>query len=126
MSCSGCQLTQTEPSTVPLHAWEWPSSSWRRIHIDFAGPFLGGSGCTFKVARDSFQPSNPAAKQLAARRARLNMFLLKDNQTQRGWSQPDCTIELPTFRALVLFLRIACCVELFFGKLRDWLKGEEL
>ena len=39
-SCSGCQLTQREPSTVPVHAWEWPSSPLQQIHIDFAGPFL--------------------------------------------------------------------------------------
>ena len=41
-SCSGCQLTQREPSTVPVHPWEWPSLPWQRIHIDFAGPFLKG------------------------------------------------------------------------------------
>ena len=39
-SCSGSQLTQREPSTVPVHPWEWPSLPWQRIHIDFAGPFL--------------------------------------------------------------------------------------
>ena len=39
-SCSGFQLTQREPSTVPVHPWEWPSLPWQRIHIDFAGPFL--------------------------------------------------------------------------------------
>ena len=39
-SCSGCQVTQREPSTVPVHTWEWPSLPLQRIHIDFAGPFL--------------------------------------------------------------------------------------
>ena len=39
-SCPGCQLTQREPSTVPVHPWEWPSLPWQQIHIDFAGPFL--------------------------------------------------------------------------------------
>ena len=29
------------PAHVQLHPWEWPSSSWERIHVDFAGPFLG-------------------------------------------------------------------------------------
>ena len=24
-SCSGCQLTQKVPGTVPLHPWEWPT-----------------------------------------------------------------------------------------------------
>ncbi|XP_061167547.1 uncharacterized protein K02A2.6-like [Saccostrea echinata] len=34
-SCSGCQ------KTAPLHPLECPSAPWKRIHIDFAGPFLG-------------------------------------------------------------------------------------
>jgi hypothetical protein len=28
------------PTIAPLHPWEWPSSPWERVHIDFAGPFL--------------------------------------------------------------------------------------
>ena len=27
----------------PLHPWVWPSRPWQRIHVDFAGPFLGKS-----------------------------------------------------------------------------------
>ena len=34
-------MQQKLPAHVQLHPWEWPSSSWERIHIDFAGPFLG-------------------------------------------------------------------------------------
>ena len=37
--CSGCQEIQKNPSKAPLHPWEFPSSPWRRIHVDFAGPF---------------------------------------------------------------------------------------
>ncbi|XP_061190068.1 uncharacterized protein K02A2.6-like [Saccostrea echinata] len=39
-SCSGCQKQRHNPKTAPLHPWEWPSAPWKRIHIDFAGPFL--------------------------------------------------------------------------------------
>ena len=39
-SCDGCSKIQNNPSKVSLHPWEWPSSPWQRIHIDFAGPFL--------------------------------------------------------------------------------------
>ena len=39
-SCSGCQHHQKMPKAAPLHPWEWPSSPWQRLHIDFAGPFL--------------------------------------------------------------------------------------
>ena len=31
-ACPGWQLTQREPSTVPVYPWEWPSLSWQRIH----------------------------------------------------------------------------------------------
>jgi hypothetical protein len=39
--CSGCQRVQHAPKCSPLHPWEWPSTTWQRIHVDFAGPFLG-------------------------------------------------------------------------------------
>jgi hypothetical protein len=38
--CFGCQKNQNMPAIAPLHRWEWPSSPWERLHIDFAGPFL--------------------------------------------------------------------------------------
>ena len=31
---------QNMPAIAQLHPWEWPSSPWERIHIDFAGPFM--------------------------------------------------------------------------------------
>jgi len=40
-SCPGCQLVQKAPALAPLHPWEWPSNPWERIHIDYAGPFMG-------------------------------------------------------------------------------------
>ena len=39
--CTGCQLTQSNPKSAPLHSWEWPARPWQRVHVDFAGPFLG-------------------------------------------------------------------------------------
>jgi len=38
--CSGCQMVQNTPAPGTLHPWEWPSSPWQRVHIDFAGPFM--------------------------------------------------------------------------------------
>ena len=38
-SCVLCQ--QNRPSPAPLHPWEWPLEPWSRLHIDFAGPFMG-------------------------------------------------------------------------------------
>ena len=51
-TCSGCQLMQAEPSTAPVHPWEWPSSPWQRIHIDFTGPFEF-FGCMFLIVVDA-------------------------------------------------------------------------
>ncbi len=38
-ACPGCQRTQRSPPLAPLHPWEWPSTLWKRVHVDFAGPF---------------------------------------------------------------------------------------
>uniref|UniRef100_A0A3B3B4L9 Gypsy retrotransposon integrase-like protein 1 n=1 Tax=Oryzias melastigma TaxID=30732 RepID=A0A3B3B4L9_ORYME len=39
--CEECQKHQKSPPTAPLHPWEWPETPWSRIHVDYAGPFLG-------------------------------------------------------------------------------------
>ena len=40
-SCEVCQAHQKTPAPVPLHPWEWRSRPWSRVHIDYAGPFMG-------------------------------------------------------------------------------------
>ena len=40
-ACSACQANKHAPAKAPLHPWNWPSSPWERIHIDFAGPVAG-------------------------------------------------------------------------------------
>ena len=49
-SCVQCQAVKNTPAVAPLHPWNWPSRPWQRIHIDFAGPFLGR---TFMVVVDA-------------------------------------------------------------------------
>lgn len=39
-SCKACQEQKSKPPKAPLHPWIWPNTPWKRIHIDFAGPFL--------------------------------------------------------------------------------------
>ena len=39
--CQSCQLIQKDPSLAPLHPWMYPEQPWERLHIDFAGPFMG-------------------------------------------------------------------------------------
>lgn len=40
-SCQSCQENRKSPARAPLHPWEWPDTPWSRLHIDYAGPFLG-------------------------------------------------------------------------------------
>ena len=39
--CQNCQQNQSTPAVAPLHPWEWPKRPWARLHVDYAGPFLG-------------------------------------------------------------------------------------
>ena len=39
--CPSCQQASSSPPKAPLHSWEWPSQPWSRLHLDFAGPFMG-------------------------------------------------------------------------------------
>ena len=39
--CDTCQSSRFLPPVAPLHPWEWPQEPWSRVHIDFAGPFMG-------------------------------------------------------------------------------------
>ena len=40
-SCQICQENGKAPAVAPLHPWEWPARPWSRLHVDFAGPFMG-------------------------------------------------------------------------------------
>jgi len=40
-SCNSCQQMQHLPNKAPLHPWDWPERPWSRLHVDYAGPFLG-------------------------------------------------------------------------------------
>ena len=39
--CDPCQRTRNLPPVAPIQPWEWPQLPWTRLHIDYAGPFLG-------------------------------------------------------------------------------------
>lgn len=49
--CIKCQSNQSAPAKAPLHPWEWPGLPWARIHIDYAGPYMGEM---FLVAMDAY------------------------------------------------------------------------
>ena len=40
LGCNGCAQTRKMPAVSLLHPSEWPAQPWRRLHIDFSGPFL--------------------------------------------------------------------------------------
>jgi len=40
-SCESCLLSRNNPPKVAKHAWEPATAPFERIHIDFAGPYLG-------------------------------------------------------------------------------------
>ena len=40
-SCHTCQENKRSPAAVPRPPWEWPETPWNRLHVDYAGPFLG-------------------------------------------------------------------------------------
>ena len=39
--CETCQMHQKSSPPSFFHPWSWPNKPWSRVHIDYAGPFLG-------------------------------------------------------------------------------------
>lgn len=39
--CRSCQEQQPTKPAIRDNPWRWPSGPWQRIHVDFAGPFMG-------------------------------------------------------------------------------------
>ncbi|XP_054706700.1 uncharacterized protein K02A2.6-like [Uloborus diversus] len=48
---AACVSTRNDPSRIKRHPWEWPNGPLQRIHVDFAGPFMGKM---FLVVVDAF------------------------------------------------------------------------
>lgn len=39
--CKSCVQVKDNPRKMPLSPWPWPEKAWQRLHVDFAGPYLG-------------------------------------------------------------------------------------
>jgi hypothetical protein len=50
-NCLSCQKNRHLPAEAPHHPWEYPTKPWSRLHLDFAGPFMG---YTFLIIVDSY------------------------------------------------------------------------
>ena len=40
-TCQECQVNHSSPPVAPMQPWKWPTRPWARLHLDYAGPFLG-------------------------------------------------------------------------------------
>ena len=40
-NCHTCCVNQSSPVSAPVHPWENPKQPWERLHLDFAGPYMG-------------------------------------------------------------------------------------
>ena len=50
-ACEMCQENAKSPTSATTASWSWPMGPWKRLHVDFAGPFLGKM---FLVTVDAF------------------------------------------------------------------------
>ena len=39
--CSACQESAKSPPSSQPASWSWPGGPWKRLHLDFAGPYQG-------------------------------------------------------------------------------------
>ncbi|XP_043935248.1 uncharacterized protein K02A2.6-like [Protopterus annectens] len=57
--CNICQQHRSSPEGAPLHPWEWPSRPWQRLHIDYAGPFMGAMFLIIMDAHSKWMDAYP-------------------------------------------------------------------
>ena len=49
--CPACQESAKSPASAPTASWSRPGGPWRRLHVDFGGPYLGNM---FLVVVDAY------------------------------------------------------------------------
>ena len=68
-NCMACQSVRNKQPPTSLHPWSWPTRPWQRIHLDFAGPFLGSM---FLIAVDAHSKWIEATVMTTTTRLSLN------------------------------------------------------
>ena len=79
-ACTSCQQDQRAPVAAPLHPWIWPSKPWVRVHLDFAGPFMGK---TFLITVDAFSKW-PEIIEMSSTTATNTIKVLRDIFSRHG------------------------------------------
>lgn len=64
--CNTCQEHRNLPAPAPLHPWEWPSKPWQRLHIDYAGPFIGHMFLILMDAHSKWMDAYPVTTATSA------------------------------------------------------------
>ena len=78
--CAGCQQNRNMPPESPIHPWEYPDKPWKRIHVDFAGPFLGSM---FLIIVDSYSKW-PIVKQMKTTTASKTTKIMRTMFIENG------------------------------------------
>ena len=95
-SCTSCQSVKKAPPVAPLHPWIWPTKSWERIHVDFAGPFQNKM---FLVVVDAHSKW-PEVIQMTSTSAEQTVMALQQLFTNYGLPQQIVSDNGPQFTAV--------------------------
>ncbi|XP_054723702.1 uncharacterized protein K02A2.6-like, partial [Uloborus diversus] len=82
--CRSCAEVKDNPGKISNHHWEEPSSNFERIHIDYAGPFLGYN---FLIAMDAKSKWPEIKIQKSTPSSDSTIRLLKDIFSVHGLPQ---------------------------------------
>ena len=73
-NCNECSSNLKSPAKSPLHPWEWPSQPWFRIHLDYAGPFMGKMFLIIVDAHSKWidvHPTNSSTSEITIEKLRI-------------------------------------------------------
>ncbi|RWS01071.1 uncharacterized protein B4U79_06255, partial [Dinothrombium tinctorium] len=99
--CIECQRVQNLPPRL-VHPWEWPTTPWQRLHLDFAGPFMGSNFLIVVDAHSKCYRRTPHSTTcespsllLLNRQLRTRLDLIKPNMAQNVANKQETSIRNP-------------------------------